>query len=179
MTKTVLFPEIVADSSAQDMMPPYNLHAGRDTSVFALTDFEPSLTQQEFAAECDVNTIMARYVSTGTIPVYADRQPFYVDNIGMPTFQEMQNTLISASEAFMALPANVRKEFDNDPAKFVDFCSDEKNVDKLREWNMLSPEALERLDAAEAAKAADAAKAVQAAAEAAGGAKPAGPAPTQ
>lgn len=33
MTKTVLFPEIVADSSAQDMMPPYNLHAGRDTSV--------------------------------------------------------------------------------------------------------------------------------------------------
>ncbi|QCQ85070.1 internal scaffolding protein [Blackfly microvirus SF02] len=160
----------VYDKAADDLEPPFNVYAGRDTSKFAITKFMPSLAQQEFAAECDVNAIMARYSKTGTVPVYADRQPFYVDNIDMPDFQAMQNILISARESFMSLPADVRRQFDNDPAKFVDFATDPENDQKLREWNMLSPEALQRLDAAQAAADANAAaEAVQAAEKAAGG----------
>lgn len=143
------------EMAANDLMPPYNHYAGRDTSVYALKDFAPSLCQQEFADDADINNIMARYVKTGTVPVYMDRQPFYVDATDYPSYQDMQNILINAREAFEALPSKVREQFGNDPARFVDFASDEKNADQLKEWGMLSPEAVQRLDAA---KAADAAK---------------------
>lgn len=133
---------------------PFNLYDGRDTSRFALVDFEESRTSQEFADDADINTIMARYLKTGTVPVYADRQPFYVEADAMPSFMEMQNVLIAARESFEALPAAVRERFGNDPSRFVEFATDEGNVAELRKMGLLSPEAVERLDAAEAAKAA-------------------------
>jgi len=64
----------------------------------------------------------------------------------------------------MALPSAVRERFNNDPAKFVEFATDEANVEELRKMKLLSPEALERLDAAEAAKAAEKAAAAPGAA---------------
>lgn len=154
--------------AAMDLSPPYNLYSGRDTSHWAMTDFGPSLTKQEFADECDVNKIMERYNKTGVLPQSVDRSAFYFDADEMPwTFQEMQNILIDARNAFAALPAVVRKEFDNDPVAFAEFANDPKNVDKLREWNMLSDEAVSRLDAARAAEAAKAAEQAQAAQRAA------------
>jgi len=152
--------ELAADA----LSPPFNMYSGRDTSVFALTEFEPSRTSQEFKDESDINNIMARYLKTGTVPVYADRLPFYVDASAYPSFQEMQNVLIAANDAFMALPSAVRERFNNDPAKFVEFATDEANVEELRKMKLLSPEALERLDAAEAAKAAEKAAAAPGAA---------------
>lgn len=137
-----------------DLSPPFNFYTGRNTSVFALVDFEPSRTSQEFAAESDINLIMARFLKTGTIPVYADRQPFYVDAADLPSFQDMQNILISADEAFGNLPAALRERFGNDAARFVEFVSDPANEQELRKLGLLSPEAVERLDAADAAKAA-------------------------
>lgn len=152
------------DVAADALSPPYNLYVGRKTDVYALTDFDISRTSQEFAAESDINTIMARYHKTGVLPVFADKQPFYVDATDMPSFQDMQNTIISAREAFLALPAKVREKFGNDPARYVEFALDEKNIDEMRELDMLSPEALQRLDAAaEARRAAEAAKSPQAA----------------
>lgn len=161
----------VFDLAADALSPPYNVYVGRDTSDFALGDFALSMTKQDFAEECDINVLMSRYLKSGSIPQYVDRQPFYVDALDMPTFMEAQNILISARESFMSLPADVRREFDNDPALFVEFANDEKNVAKLKEWNMLSPEAVKRLDEAAALAASEAAKAAeraQAAARAAG-----------
>jgi len=144
------------ERAAFDLAPPYGFYAGRDTSMYALTDFDESRTSQEFADEADINNIMARYLKTGTVPVYADRQAFYADAHTM-SYQEMQNILIDAENAFMQLPAAVRERFGNDPAAFVEFASDKKNVNELREMELLSPEAVQRLDAAKAAE--DAAKA--------------------
>lgn len=128
------------------MAPPFNVYAGRDTSKFALKDFDESKTQQEFSADADINNIMARFLKTGTVPVYADKQPFYVDAVDLPSFMDMQNTIISAREAFMALPSAIRERFNNDPAKFVDFATNDENLGELRKLGLLSPEAVERLD---------------------------------
>lgn len=166
----------VYDRAADDLSPPFNMYTGRDTSVFALCDFEPTLTDQSFIDEADVNLIMARALKTGTIPSYADRQPFYGDFTDMPSYMEMRNILIDADNAFMSLPSAIRARFENDPAKFIDFANDEKNKDQLREWGMLSPEALERLDA-EAASAAAAAAASAAGKAAGGDVKPGGDTP--
>ena len=58
----------------------------------------------------------------------------------------------------LLLPASVRARFDNDPSKFVEFATDEANLAELRSLGLLSPEAVERLDAAEAAALAKAAE---------------------
>lgn len=153
MSKTVS----TFDRAAEDLSPPFNMYTGRDTSVYALTDFEPSKTSQEFAAESDVNNIMARYLKTGTVPMFVDRTLLDGDMHEM-SYHEMMNSVADANSAFAALPAQVRAEFENDPAKFVAFALDEDNIPQLREWGMLSPEAIERLDAAEAARVAAAAE---------------------
>lgn len=149
---------------------PFNLYSGRDTSEYALFfdgDEGKSRTAQEFAEDADVNNIMARYVKTGTVPVYTDRLMLDGD-MHVLSYHEMQNVIADANSAFAALPSAVRARFDNDPAKFVDFVSDEANSAELRELGMLSPEAVERLDKAEADRVAAAAAAASAAAKPSG-----------
>ena len=41
------------------------------------------------------------------------------------------NQIIAAQEAFNSLPSDIRKKFDNDPAEFLEFVSDEKNNDEM------------------------------------------------
>lgn len=101
----------------------------------------PSMTRQEFAEESDINTLMARYEKTGIFPGQMNAaEPRYLDLTGMPDFQEAMHMLIAAEEAFMSLPATVRRDFDNDPGKFVAFAEDRENLPKLREWGLAPPE---------------------------------------
>lgn len=94
--------------------------------------------KQEFAEECDINTIMARYAKTGTVPTNVG-QPFYGDFADLPSFQEAHEIIRLAEEAFMSLPATVRREFDNDPGAFVRFAEDEANLEQMRLWGLARP----------------------------------------
>ena len=38
---------------------------------------------------------------------------------------------------FMTVPAHIRAEFDNDPAKFLAFVQDDANTEKMREMGLL------------------------------------------
>lgn len=98
-----------------------------------------SRTRQEFADECDINNIMRRYEKAGVVTHFSPRQPKYMDLSNLPDFQNSMNMMIEAKASFMSLPARVRKEFDNDPAKFVEFASNSENIDKLREWGLAEP----------------------------------------
>lgn len=96
----------------------------------------PSLTRQEFADECDINSIMARYETTGALPAN-NVEPVYVDWTDMP--QDLMGSmqrLDEASRAFMTLPAKVRREFDNNAHVFVDFAMDPNNLEQMREWGL-------------------------------------------
>lgn len=100
----------------------------------------PSLTRQEFAAECDINSIMSKYEGHLADPMKSVREPMYVDFTGMPnTLMEAMSVLHRGSDAFMSLPAAVRREFNNDPAEFLDFAYDPDNMDQLREWGLAKP----------------------------------------
>lgn len=97
----------------------------------------PSLTRQEFMAECDINTIMAQYDAVLSDPMRSVREPQYVDMMSMPdTLMGAMAILNEARDAFFRLPAVVRRDFDNDPAQWADFASDPANVDKMREWGL-------------------------------------------
>lgn len=99
----------------------------------------PSLTRQEFAAECDINTLMAQYEKTGVINHFNRGAPQYVDFEAVPDLQTALHTLHEATAAFNNLPAIVRKEFDNDPVQFIEFATDPKNLDKMREYGLAAP----------------------------------------
>lgn len=105
-----------------------------------LAEFEPSLTRQEFAEECDINTIMARYEATGVVSHVNRAQPQYLDTTLYPGLQASMDAFREASLQFAALPAKVRREFDNDPQAFVDFALDEGNLPRMREWGLAPPE---------------------------------------
>ncbi|AXH76366.1 MAG: internal scaffolding protein [Microviridae sp.] len=100
----------------------------------------PSLTRQEFTEECDINAIMKKYEATGVMP-QPGREPIYWDADAVPSnLQDAANAMIYANGLFMQLPAAVRKEFDNDAVKFVDFASNAENGPKLKEWGLTAPE---------------------------------------
>lgn len=81
---------------------------------------EDRRTKSEFVDECDINKIMARYRRTGILPENARAAAVrYGDFSQIPDFMEMQEKIIAANELFMALPAEVRKQFDNDPGQFI------------------------------------------------------------
>lgn len=110
-----------------------------DPRASDLGTFEPSLTRQEFAAECDINTIMDRYEKTGSISHVNRNLPMYMDVTALPDLRGSLELFRDASLAFAALPAKVRKEFDNDATKFVDYAQDPQNLAQMREWG-LAPE---------------------------------------
>ena len=90
---------------------------------------EERKTKSEFADECDINKIMARYRKTGELPVTAlqaaDR---FGDFSQVPDFQEMQNRVLAAHEMFAALPSDIRKRFNNDPGEFIDSAQSEEGI---------------------------------------------------
>lgn len=91
----------------------------------------PSRTKQEFRDECDINVLMKRYRKTGLFPQYPGQTPQYVSNIGMPDYQQSLHIVMQAESEFNALNSELRKRFDNDPAKFLAFVNDPDNGEEL------------------------------------------------
>lgn len=111
---------------------------GTDTTVYP---DGPSMTRQEFAEECDINTIMKRYEGRdiGAI-MRSDIEPMYVDFTSVPNdLMGYMEKMREAELAFMTLPASVRREFDNNALAFVDYASDPESLDQMRTWGLAPP----------------------------------------
>lgn len=102
----------------------------------------PSLTRQEFAEECDINSLMSRYDAhvIGGPGNMAPANPMYVDFTHMPgNLLDYMEFMKTAEQSFMSLPAVVRREFDNSAPAFVDFASDPENLEQMRTWGLAPP----------------------------------------
>jgi phage internal scaffolding protein len=103
---------------------------------------EPGLAKQEFKKECDINVIMEKYKATGLIPQQvAGVQGHFADFTTVDDFYTAQIKTTNAQKAFDLLPSKLRKIFDNDPAKLVDFISNPKNKLAAAKMGLLTPEA--------------------------------------
>lgn len=108
--------------------------------VPGVTFTEPSLSQQHFKDECDINNIMAKYAKTG---VWGDpnnpstTQPMFDDFSTAEDFHSAQNFLAQAGQAFEALPAYLRKRFENDPAELLAFLDDESNREEAERLGLV------------------------------------------
>jgi phage internal scaffolding protein len=115
----------------------YDRDANSDRAKFIFA--KPSRTQQHFRDECDINTILERFNVTGQLPA-GSVQPQYGDFSGITDYQSALNAVMAAQNSFFALPAKIRAKFDNDPALFVEFASDEANKDEMKALGLLREE---------------------------------------
>jgi len=96
----------------------------------------PSRTKQSFKAECDINTIMARYMETGITDFVNKHAPQYAD-VSKIDFQSCMDQVVKAQAMFDDLPSNIRDRFQNNPAAFIDFMSNENNAPEMRTLGLL------------------------------------------
>lgn len=99
----------------------------------------PTKAKQANKAECDINTIMAQYAKTGLISHVARYEGRYADVSTSVDYQQALGIVQAAQEMFLSLPALIRKEFDNDPERFLAFAEDPKNARALSEMGLAAP----------------------------------------
>lgn len=113
----------------------------------ALLCEDPTLTQQQFLRDGDVNFIMEKFLRTNDMSLFTQASVNYGDFTGTNDLHTSLNIVIAAQEAFDLLPARVRNRFDNDMLKFSDFMDDRKNFDEAMELGLLRPDAKSMKDA--------------------------------
>lgn len=95
----------------------------------------PSLTVQSEKDDADINTIVRRFGLTGQVPVL-QRVPLNEDFVDIIDFRSALDQIREAEDSFNQLPGAMRARFGNDPAIFVDFCSDRGNLPELRKMGL-------------------------------------------
>lgn len=91
------------------------------------------MAKQEFAKEADINTIMSRYARTGQLP-QGERVAQYGDFTGVD-YRAMQDLVARGRQEFEALPADLRRQFGNDPATYFAEVS-QATPERLRELGL-------------------------------------------
>lgn len=108
---------------------PFNHNTNAESDRTGLECKDPSLAQQHFKDECDINVLFARYLETGEMPQVLDGLS-YGNFEGVFDFQTAMNAVRTAEGVFQQLPARIKNRFDNDPQKLLAFMADENNRDE-------------------------------------------------
>jgi len=102
---------------------------------------EPSLTQQHFKDDCDINKIIDRYNKTGILAgppgVNMGRRPQFGDFSLVSDYQTAQMQLQQAEETFMELPSKLRKRFNNSVQELISFMENPENREQAIELGLL------------------------------------------
>lgn len=96
--------------------------------------FGPGRTKQGFKDQCDINKILKKAEKVGGL-AHVQKYPevVYGEFDGEMDLLTARARIDKAGEIFADLPAEVRKEFGNDPLRFVAFANDAVNKGKLGE----------------------------------------------
>lgn len=115
---------------------PFNYDADAASLETSLLMTQPSLAQQQFKDEVDVNNIARQFGLTGRLPtpVY---MPTFEDFLDVEDFQGALHAIQRADASFHAMPAKVRERFQNDPTRFVEFCSDARNREEAAQLGLM------------------------------------------
>lgn len=97
---------------------------------------DPSLAQQQFKDDVDINVLLERFQVTGVMP-QGVVMPSYGDFSAVMDFRSAQDALRRAKDSFMELPAKLRARFENDPQQLMDFLADEKNREEAERLGLV------------------------------------------
>lgn len=113
--------------------------------IMGVINNEPSLTQQHFKDECDINTVLAKFVKTGVLDNIGPGSFADVSELG--DYREALGVLADAESAFASLPSAIRKRFDNDPANYLDFVHNPANEDEGIQLGIFNPKPISEIEA--------------------------------
>lgn len=97
---------------------------------------DPGFTEQAHKDEVSIHNIMRKYKQTGVIEHNAQYEGEYMDMTSAPDFYEAKVIIAEANSMFETVPAHIRKDFDNDPAQFLDFMQDPANYQEIEEYGL-------------------------------------------
>jgi len=100
---------------------------------------QPSLTQQQFKEQCDINNIIAKYKKTGEVMHLNRKRGMYADLTKIQDYHSALQSVIDAQSAFATLPSDLRTHFKNDPGLLLQFLSDPKNYDEGVKIGLIEP----------------------------------------
>jgi phage internal scaffolding protein len=120
----------------------YNYDTNAASNESGLACEEPSLTQQHFKDETDINNILRQFNVTGLLPENA-LSPRYGDFTGINDYQSALNAVIAAEDGFMALPADLRARFSNNPEELINFLDNPENKDEAIRLGLLDQKLIE------------------------------------
>jgi phage internal scaffolding protein len=126
---------------------PYNYDTDAASNESGLACEEPSLAQQHFKDECDINNILRQFNITGLLPE-SPLSPRYGDFSGISDYHTALNRVIAAQDEFDGLPAQIRARFDNDPSKLIEFLENEQNRPEAEKLGLVEKAAAEVVEAA-------------------------------
>ncbi|WNK12464.1 MAG: internal scaffolding protein [Microvirus sp.] len=101
----------------------------------------PGRTKQSFKEECDINTLMAKYLKTGQMDHVNQALPRF-ECVSDHDFQSAQNLIADAKSMFENIPSAVRARFENNPGKLLDWVHDPKNVQEAASLGFLELDAV-------------------------------------
>lgn len=82
---------------------------------------DPSLTDQSFTDECDINNVILRFAGTGELPPRRNEAiGEYLDVSEVGDLHQALNTARAGRELFNALPLHIREAIGNDPMRLLD-----------------------------------------------------------
>lgn len=101
----------------------------------------PSMTKQEFQAECDINNVIKQFKPHHMQQMLAANlaSGMYEDLPDPVDYQEALDLVRAADREFMTIPSKVRERFGHDPRAFLAFSSDPANLDELRSLGLAKP----------------------------------------
>lgn len=103
---------------------------------------QPSMTEQEYKDECDVNFIIKNFVKTGELP---DMTMQYGDMTTVQDYQDALYTIAEAKSNFYALPSAVRDEFKT-VDKYLEYVSDPTHLKDCYERNLIDKNSIDLRD---------------------------------
>ena len=95
-----------------------------------------SLTQQHFANEADVKTIIKKHDRTGIISHVARGVAQYGDYSEVNEYREALDMVNNENNSFMELPSEIRAMFENDAGSFFEFATNPANDEKMAELGL-------------------------------------------
>lgn len=102
---------------------------------------EASLTVQGDHDLAEIHSIISRHTANEIFNnfVHDVDNDGVIDVADIPNYFEGLTNVRKAEEQFARLPSRIRKEFGNNCHKFVDFCTDPKNMDRMVELGLAVP----------------------------------------
>lgn len=111
----------------------------RKRIILSIPEDEEIRVEQNHKDEVNINNIVKRH-GMDLIAKTAALQQFTFDDNPNNDFQETMNAILRAQESFDSIPSDIRKQFDNNPAQFLDFIHNPENKAKLVKMGLANPE---------------------------------------